>query len=76
MIKQDITLPADNTHELKLKMAANHTFVFKGSSLLNQSLYFWRNGSIHNIPGFRLNWQIENGSLPDVMELLTMLLIL
>ena len=54
-----------------IKMTGNQTLVFKGASLVNQSLYFWTNKSTDNTQGFKLSWQIENGSLPDVMELVS-----
>ena len=51
-------------------MTGNQTLVFKGPSLENQTLFFWWNEST-DTQGFKLNWQIENGSLPDVMELVS-----
>ena len=53
-----------------IKMTGNQTLVFKGPSLENQTLFFWWNEST-DTQGFKLNWQIENGSLPDVMELVS-----
>ena len=51
-----------------IKIAGNHTLLFKSLSLENQSLYFWWNKSTSETNGFKLSWQIKNGDLPDVME--------
>ena len=53
-----------------IKMRGNQTLVFKSPSLENQTLFFWWNEST-DTQGFKLDWQIENGSLPDVMELVS-----
>merc|ERR1712213_227771 len=34
-------------------------------------LSFWWNKSTNETNGFKLSWHIENGSLPDVMELVS-----
>ena len=45
--------------------------VFKSSSLVNQALHFWWNETTDSNEGFKLDWKIENGNLPDVMELVS-----
>merc|ERR1712240_813028 len=48
---------------------------FRNTSLVNRPRRFWWNSSIDaknkSKQEFQLSWQIENGSLPDVMELVS-----
>ena len=56
---------------LPVKMSGNKTRVFKNAALVNQTFNFWWNQSEEDTQGFELSWQIENGSLPDVRELVS-----
>ena len=61
--------------ENPLRMTGSHKMSFKNISLTNRPFHFWFNSSTdvsnRSAPEFKLNWQIENGSLPDVMELVS-----
>ena len=54
-----------------IKMIGTHTLVFKNPSLENQVFHFWWDESTADTQGLKLNWHIENGSLPDVRELVS-----
>merc|ERR1712012_1256734 len=56
-----------------LEKNGNHTLVLGSESLTDHTLKFWWNPVIdgHGPQGFKLNWRIENGNLPDVMELVS-----
>merc|ERR1712012_175531 len=56
-----------------LEKNGNHTLVLGSESLTDHTLKFWWNPVIdgNGTPQFRLNWQIKNGSLPDVTELVS-----
>ena len=58
-----------------MKMMGNHHFIFEGTSIKNQSFNFWwaesTNFNSIDAPSFKLRWYIENGSLPNVMELVS-----
>merc|ERR1712012_22039 len=56
-----------------LEKNGNHTLVLGSESLTDHTLKFWWNPVIdgNGTPQFRLNWQIKNGSLPDIMELVS-----
>ena len=62
-------------HDHPIKITGNHTLTLKGAVLRSQAFYFWWNQSIvvksEHIPRFEMNWRIENGNLPDVMELVS-----
>ena len=57
------------------RMIGPNKMAFRNTSLINWPFHFWWNNSMsvnnESTPGFKLNWQIENGSLPDVMELVS-----
>ena len=54
---------------------SNHTFIFKKASLIDPTLRFWWNHTLDDndseLLGFMLSWHLENGSLPDVRQLVS-----
>ena len=58
-----------------VKIRGNIETAFDGDSITNGSVHFWWNPSSedksNSTPSFQLDWQIENGSLPEVMELVS-----
>ena len=58
-----------------VKIRGNIETAFDGDSITNGSVHFWWNPSSedqsNSTPSFELDWQFENGSLPEVMELVS-----
>ena len=50
----------------------NHTVFLRKSSLMSPTFHFWWNHTLDKreskVPGFKLSWHVENGSLPDLKE--------
>ena len=59
--------------EKPVRMTGAYKMTYKNPSLVNRPRRFWFNSSIDDNnksnQEFQLSWQIESGSLPDVMEL-------
>ena len=59
----------------KQMMSGNHTFILEKASLVFPFFQFWwkptPNNQSRQISGFQISWKIENGSLPDVKELVS-----
>ena len=54
------------------RRSGNHTIILGNDLLKSPTIFFWWDHSPDSdsseTPGFKLSWQVENGSLPDVRE--------